>query len=339
MKVKMKDIAEAAGVSAATVSLVLNNKPSRISAATQEHIRSIAREMQMKQGVVSGEVSQSVKTIGLLLPDVKNGYFNDLASGVNKYMVQQGYTVFQCDILNDTERCLRAIEDLTIKNVEGIIIIPPYHINSNQDNVALRKSFEKSPIPIILLDQAVYTMFTDFVTADNKQGGYLATKHLLELGHERIGCILGPKQNYTAKKRLEGYKRALAERSIVFDDELVACSEYDISSGKECMEQLSEKDITAVFATNDLIAIGVMQYAERAGMTIPGDLSVVGYDNSLLCDLLEVKLTSIEQNAESMGEKAGEVLLGRIKGSAEEAAPRNYYFTPLFVERQSTGKI
>lgn len=339
MKVKVKDIAEAAGVSPATVSLVLNNKPSRISSSTQEHIKSIAREMQINNSTTQKMDHTGTKTVGLIVSDVKNSYFNMLSNSVNGYMMQQGYTVFQCNSMNSAKKCLKLIHDLIIKNVEGIIVIPPYHINNDEDNVDLRKCFEKSPIPIVLLDQAVYTLFTDFITADNKQGGYLATKHLIDLGHDRIGCILGPRHNYTTRKRLEGYKWALAEADIMFEEAFIIYGEYDMDSGRSGMEQLMMSNITAVFAGNDLMAAGIYQYAEKNEISVPRDLSVVGYDNSMICDLLPTKLTSIEQNVDSMGAKAGEVLLGRIKGDPEDIAPRNYYFTPILVERASTKKI
>lgn len=339
MKVKMKDIAELAGVSPATVSLVLNNKPSRISLSTQEHIRSIAREMAIKNGMCTMADGSGIKTIGFVLPDSRNYFFNMLADGLNHYISSQGYTVFQCCSLNNSEKCIKAVEDLIIKNTDGIIVVPPYKINDNQDNISLRKCVEKSPVPIVLLDQAVFNLFTDFVTADNKQGGYLATKHLLDLGHKKIGCILGPKQNYTARKRLEGYKRALAESEIPYDEKLVQNSEYDMKSGEAAAEILIKEGVSAIFATNDLLAAGVYKYTEKNNIKIPDQISVVGYDNTIICDLLSAKLTSVEQSADSMGAKAGEVVLGRIEGTSEEEAPRNYYFSPLLVERESTARI
>lgn len=339
MKVKMKDIAELAGVSPATVSLVLNNKPSRISLSTQEHIRSIARELAIKNGSGTMTEGTGIKTIGFVLPDNRNYFFNMLADGLNNYISSQGYTVFQCCSQNNSEKCIKAVEDLIIKNTDGIVVVPPYEINDNQDNINLRKCVEKSPIPIVLLDQAVYNLFTDFVTADNKQGGYLAAKHLLDLGHKKVGCILGPKQNYTTRKRLEGYKRALAESELPFDEKLVQYSGYDMKSGEKAAEILVKEGVSAIFATNDLLAAGVYKYAEKDHIKIPDQLSVVGYDNTIICDLLAAKLTSIEQSADSMGAKAGEVLLGRIKGTSEEEAPRNYYFSPILVERESTAKV
>lgn len=341
MKVKVKDIAQAAGVSPATVSLVLNNKPSRISPGTQELIRSIARDMQMKQGQTSGNSYEytAVKTIGLVVADVKNQYFTLLTGCVNEYMNQQGYTVFQCNAMNSGQKCLKAVNELLVKNVNGIIVIPPYHINNEQDNVSLRQCVEESPVPVVLLDQAVHGLFTDFITSDNKQGGYLATKYLLDLGHRKIGCILGPEGNYTARKRLEGYRRALDEAEVAYEESLVIHGEYDLESGANCAEQLIRYGVTAIFATNDLMALGVYRHAEREKIKIPEQLSVVGYDNTMICELLAVGLTSIEQSIDSMGAKAGEVLCGRMEGDTEEAAPRNYYFSPVLIERESAQRL
>lgn len=338
MKIKVKDIAKIAGVSPATVSLVLNDKPSRIAESTKEHIKNIARELEFR---ITHEVDiNQVKTkvIGLIIPDNTNQYYSWLENGVATYMDQQGYSVFTCNCMENTEKCFRQIEDLSIKDVEGIIVIPPASL-SEKDIVKLKGYFDKSLIPMMLLDQAVYSLFTHFVTGDNKQGSYLATKHLLELGHTQIGLLGGIESTYITRKRTEGYKRALAEYHIGYDEQLVIHGTDIKQLRDEGSEHLIKLGCTAIVAASDQVAVAVYQKAEKLGIKIPDDLSVVGYNNTSLCEMLKVKLTSIDQNADLIGAKAAEVLLGSIRGENEEdMGPQNYYFSPVLVERESTRR-
>lgn len=340
MKVKVKDIAKVAGVSPTTVSLVLNNRPSRIAEDTKEHILRVAREMQFqKESEIDFSEFKKVKTLGMVVPDVMSSFYHRLAEETSKYAFYRDYTVFQC-YTNDDIRCFyMAIEGLMAKNVAGIIVIPPRTMD--KENVKLLKSLQKSGVPMVLLDRAAYTVFCDFVTADNKHGGRIATEYMIRNGHSRIGCMVGEANIYTSRKRVEGYREALAAAKIPFDKELVYYGNFDIESGREGMAALREKGVTAVVAGNDLMAYGVYLHAKEHRLSIPGDISVIGYDNTELCALMDVPLTSVDQNTDTMASKAVEVLLHRIEepdGDEPEPA-RNYYFTPFIVERGSVGKL
>ncbi|MCB7318788.1 LacI family DNA-binding transcriptional regulator [Lacrimispora sp. 210928-DFI.3.58] len=333
---KVKDIAKAAGVSPSTVSLVLNNRPSRITEETKENILRIAREMrfQLEMGSDFAEIKKA-GVLGMVVPDRGNPFFSHLAGEVSRCAYEQGYIVHQCTTGDDVQHFYSALGSLITRNVDALIVIPPRTMN--KENVKALKSFQKSGPPIVLLDRAAYSVFCDFVTADNKYGGRIATEYLISHGHTKIGCIIGEENIYTARKRLNGYCEALSAAGISYNNELVHYGHYDIESGRKGAELLLAQGATAIMAGNDLMAYGVYLYAEEHGLSIPADLSVIGYDNTALCDLMKVPLTSVDQNSDMMASKVIEVLTERLaQTEIDEPMPyRNYYFTPSIVERKS----
>lgn len=338
MKVKVKDIAAAAGVSTTAVSLVLNDKPCRLSDSTKEHIRRIARELKFQnEHTISPEGLGKVKTVGLVIPDSDNLFFRKLAAEISQCLFVEKYTVLQCYIEENLERCYQALESLTCKNVDGIIVIPPCSQSRDPKLIKMLKSLQDSGVPMILADRAVYSVFCDFITADNKHGGKIATEYLTERGHRAVGCIIADPEVYTVRKRLEGYKQALSLAGIPYDEDRVFYGSFDVETGKKGAEYLVCRGATGIFAGNDRIAYGIYQYAREQGIRIPEELSVVSFDNSALCELLDPPLTSVEQNVKQMGERAAEVMLHNMQDAEAEEAPRNYYFTPFIVERGSVA--
>lgn len=335
INVKVKDIAKVAGVSPSTVSLVLNNRPSRIAEDTKEHIFRVAREMQFqKETEIDFTEFKKVRTIGLIVPDRMNPFYHQLAEEIARNAFLGDYSVFQCYTGDDIQCFYTAVEGFMAKNIDGIIVIPPRTMD--KENVKLLKSVQKSNVPIMLLDRAAYGVFCDFVTADNKHGGKIAAEYMIKKGHTRIGCMMAEQNIYTSRKRLEGYREALAAYKIPFDKSLIYYGNYDIDSGRQGAEELIGKGVTAIVAGNDLMALGVYLYAEEQGLSVPDDVSVIGYDNTELCRFARTPLTSVDQNTSTMASKAVEVILRQIgKEEGEEEPARNYYFTPYIVERES----
>lgn len=335
MKVKIKDIAQAAGVSSTAVSQVLNNRPCRLADATKEKILRVAREMKFQnKEIVSMESLGNIKTIGLIIPE-KGKYFQNLAYKINEYLFSNGYTVFQCMVGDDLNCCYKALESLTCKNVDGVIVIPPSTGKKDTKLPKMLKSLQNSGVPMILADRAVYSVFCDFVTIDNKMGGRLATEYLIQHGHQRIGCIMGNKDTYTSRKRMDGYKQALIANGIVYDDELVYFGQFTKENGVLGAEELLKKKVTAIFAGNDEIAIGIYQYAKANNINIPEELSVVGFDNTDICQLIDPPLTSVEQNIDQLAEKIAEVMLFNVDKMDMDETPNNYYYTPTLITRDS----
>ena len=338
MKVKIKDIAVAAGVSPSAVSQVLNDRPCRLSDATKEKILRVAREMKFQnQKFISTDGVGRMKTIGLILPE-QAPFFLDLSYKISRELYQKGYTVFQCAVGDDLDCCYKALESLTCKNVDGIIVIPPCTGKKDLKLSKMLKALQNSGVPMILADRAVYSVFCDFVTADNKMGGKIATEYLLQCGHSKIGCIMGKKDVYTVRKRLDGYKQALVLHNVPYDEKLVYYGEFAKNTGTSGTKELIAKGVTAIFAGNDEIAVGVYEYAKTMHIKIPEELSVIGFDNTKICDILNPPLTSVEQNTDQLAEKIAEVMLSEIEKTENEDAPSNYYYTPILKERNSVRK-
>lgn len=343
MKVTVKDIAKAAGTSTATVSMVLNNKSARISKATRERILKVAKELQYVPNKIAVSLATNKSyTIGLLVPDSCNMFFDLCANGVERYAYEHGYSVYQCNIDDSVEKGLKYLDNLATRCVDGIIIIPPSDINYNKNDKRMIKFFKESNIPFVLLDRAIINADTyyDFVSSDNKRGAFFAANYLIENGHTNIGCVVGPKEEYNTKERLEGFKNALRYNDIPFDESLIYYGDYRFESGYEAAKVLVSKGVSAIFSFNDLMAYGVYKYAFSHGINIPDKLSVVGFDNIIYGDIFPVGLTSIEQPAELMGQKACEILLNKISGNLQDDNPPiNYFFVPKLVERNSVKKL
>ena len=215
MKVKAKDIAKAAGVSTTAVSLVLNGKDSRISEATKEKILRISREMAFQSEItVQPGGSQRVKTLGLVLPDLKDPVFYKLLIYIQEYAFQKGYMVFFCACGDDAERCCTIVEGLVVKNVDGLAVVAPSTLEKDDSLTKTLHTIQDNGVPLVLLDRAVYSIFSDFVTTDNKYGGRAAAEKLVQAGAKQIGCILGPAQVYTTNKRYQGRKHGIIYQTV-----------------------------------------------------------------------------------------------------------------------------
>lgn len=340
-KCTIRDIAKKAGVSHTTVSLVLNNKENRVSQATKDKIIAITKEMNYTPNQIA--VSLATKktfTLGLMLPDLSSTHFSAIASGVQSYAQSQGYSIFLCNTNGSVEKCVAYIQEFVKRSIDGIVLIPPATINENNDNEKLSVALEECDIPYVLVEHAVLHLFHDFVTIDNRSGGFIATSHLAELGHQKIGCITGPLTEIGAKRRFRGYKEALAESGLELQKPLVHAGDYTFHSGVEGGRTLINKGSTAIFCCNDLMALGVNKAAAELGIRIPEDLSLVGFNGDPICEYLNVPLTTVNQPSSAMGRKACEILLDRIRESDElEQFQRDYYFSPTLVVRGSTCAV
>lgn len=342
MRVKVKDIAKALGLSPTTVSLVLNDKPSRISEDTKRKIFAIAQEMQYKERKSSVEEKIKAKIIGVIIPNSENMFYQKCLKRIEDVLNNYDYGVFRYDVSDSPEKCFKAIENLNSRLVDGIIIIPPNNINTEEHYEKMLSYFNNAKIPMILFDRAVYSVFCDFITGDNKYGAHIGTEYLIQNGHKKIGLIVGEKSAYITRKRIQGYRETLEDNYIEFDESLIIYGDFKEESGKLAAKELIEKGVTAIFAGNDLMAYGIYKYAKKEGISIPEDLSIIGYDNTEICNMLSFRLTTIDQNAENMGEKAADVMIGHFKKKKyekDQTKPRTYYFTPFLVEGESVKKI
>lgn len=331
----LRDIAQAAGVSVSTVSLVLRGKENRISEKTKLKIQQIANEMHyVPNQIAVSLVTKKTNIIGFICADMLNPFYSELAVGVERNAQLHNYSLLICNCDSQVQNCINNIDLLESRCIDGFILQPPETINASAEQLlVLQKKLNACRIPYVLLDRAVHNIFHDYVASDQQLGGQLATDYLIRLGHTKIGCITGPFSDYGSKQRLAGYKEVLSKHGISYDPSLIYEGLYLLETGYRGAMELFKQNVTAIFAFNDQIALGVEQAASECGFSIPSDLSLVGYDDSSIAHLCAVPLTTIRQPIELLGRRACELLIDRIEDP--ERTHQDYLYPPALIQRSS----
>ncbi len=309
------DVAKLAGVSRTTVSFVLNDVPSvSISAATRKRVLDASKQLNYSPNVAGKKlVSGKSYTIGLVLCQSPEQIFTDaflpqVILGVEQAAIQQGFHVLLKPVdPNDTGGYARLI---TENHVDGILLSGP-----RQDDTALMKLHQQR-VPILLMGQLPNTDIP-FVDVDATAGAELAVKHLIGLGHQRVGMITNAPMDYTsAQQRRDGYTRALEQAKLAVNSSLIKEGNYTPASGFAAMKSLLEINprITAVFVASDVVAMGALLAIKEAGLRIPQDISVVGFDDIPLAEYYDPPLSTIRLPAFGLGWAGGERLIRIIQG-------------------------
>lgn len=334
MKATIKSIAEACNLSTTAVSLVLNGKPIRISEEARTLILDTAKKMNYSPNQIAvGLVKGRTKTIGLILTDVSNMFLAEIAKTIEIEMRKYHYTVLLGNTGDSGKRELEYIKEFIGKNVEGIIMIHSSDATPEIEN-EIKSSILKSDIPVVMLDNDMDDMEVMRCIVDSEKGGYWATKYLLEKGHRRIGCLLGPMGQCSVRTRLRGYKRAMEEFGLQVEEELLYKGDFTLQSGIDAMPYFLENGVSAIFCYNDMMAYGVYQYAREHDIKIGEDIAVIGYDDSFINSLLEVPLTSIKQPRAELATRATKCLADAIKNKQRSCEP--IILEPELSARKST---
>lgn len=338
MSATLKDIAKLAGVSSTAASLVLNNKPNRLSDQTKKRILAAVEELHYQPNQIAQSLAtKRTNTIGLILPDISNLFLSTLTHSIEHSADKYHYGVFLCDTNNRNDKTLDYIEILKKRCVDGIILIPPTHINEGDYPRKYAQALDNCSIPYVIVEHAIHDIFHDFVTIDNTLGGYIATQHLVDMGHRQIGCITGPLSEYGSKKRLSGYRQVLEENNIPYNPDYIFERDFFYTSGIECAGQLYDAGVTAIFAFNDLMALGAYNALEKRGLKIPDDISIIGFDNNPILNMINLSLTTVDQPYSMMGKKSFDLLLKRMEDPARQHS--DYHFTPSLIQRGSVKKL
>ena len=221
---------------------------------------------------------------------------------------RRGYALFITNSDNSTSNDADLVRLLVNRGADGIFIITSDEVEASKQLIA---DLEQLPVPYVMVDRTIDALDCDKVTFNNELGGYLATKYLLDHGHRRIACMVNTASN-TGCARLNGYVRALGEKGLELDQSLVLTSDYYIPDAYLAAQQLIRVNATAVVATSDNIALGLLRYLYERGLHVPRDYSVVGYDNSISDALFEPALTSIEQNVDELSDAALSIMFRRL---------------------------
>jgi DNA-binding LacI/PurR family transcriptional regulator len=310
MSVSIKDIAKVAGVSPSTVSRALSDHP-RISLETKERIRRLATEMGYSPSAVARSlVTQRTSIIGLAMAWVSDPLLAQVVRGIEDTALEHGYTVILSSFYGEPDREKEVLSTFRERRVDGIII------KSSCLDTYPHSLLSQFGLPIVLINRPEYIYS---VSTNNLHGGRLATEYLLDLGHSRIGYIAAEIGRRTNLDRLKAYKEALQERGIAFDPTLVAMGDGYARGGKEAMCRLLTlpSPPTAVFCYNDLTAIGAALAVREAGLQVPGDISLVGFDDIELTTYCHPPLTTVRQPAYKLGHRAMKMVLALMVDGQE----------------------
>ncbi len=328
------DVAERAGVSPTTVSHVLNNTR-HVNEGTRERVLQAIEELHYRPNILARSLRRrETKTLGILIPDNANPFFAEMVRGIEDTVFDEGYTVLLGNSDGEPDKEQRYLDLFIDKQVDGVVLVAAA-MQSEKTVEVLSSPF----ISAVVVDREIESGRMDQVLADNLGGGYEATRHLLELGHRRIACITGPSQVTPSAERVTGYRRALEAREMAPDPELVLAGDFRHAGGFRAARTLLGLDQppTAIFACNDMMALGVLAAAHELGVRVPGELSLVGFDDIALDELVVPRLTTICQPAYEMGSLAAALLLKRLE-EPDRPVERQILETYL-VERESTGPV
>ena len=340
MRVTMKDVAQKVGVSSATVSLVLNRKENRIPDETKQKIFDAARELgyetKRQKSLVENKYGRNV--IAVIYSEVDHALSEECLKGIEEYAYIYEYSVIQFYNMNSSAKCIEQIWLAASLGAAGIILIPPTDMNTDGNNVLLGKALKECGVPFMLLDRAIYEVFCDFVTLDNKLSANMATEYLISHGHREVGLIVGKRNIYNTRKRVEGFAEALTLNGIEHKDEMLYFGEYQRETGYQGAEQFCRQGIKAIVSCNAETSLGIYAYAKEHGLKIGEDLSLINVGNMREAKWLAPALTCIFQPGEQMGRKAAEVIIKLINNDDAKTVKTNY-FTPYLVEGESVKDL
>jgi LacI family transcriptional regulator len=315
-KITIKDIAQKADVSVATVSYVLNNNR-YVSPELKSRVNEAIAELGYMPNAVARNLRQSrTRTLGLIIPDNSNPFYAEIAKGVEDAGFEAGYSVSLCNSNGMLERELAYVEMLQANQVDGIIFI------STTTEIQHIQPLVNRGMPVVMFYRDAGDLNVDTFKIDNHLAGYLATRHLVELGHQRIACIRPISDTNPSGQRVGGYKAALEENGLTWNPALMPRGDNLIVGGANATLELlsSGEPFTAIYASNDAMAIGAIRVLRTQGFRVPEDISIVGTDDILLASYYEPALTTVAQLKQEAGSIAVQSLLERIDGRYEGGA-------------------
>ncbi|WP_313238424.1 LacI family DNA-binding transcriptional regulator [Sporosarcina ureae] len=318
----IRDVAKAAGVSVATVSRYLNNK-GYISEEAKRVIAKAVDELNYQPSMIARSLSTKQSTfIGLIVPDIVNPFFPELARAIEDVALAYGYTLILCNSDEDLEKEINYVKTLQQKYVAGFIVA---------SNHVEAEHYMGLDIPIVAIDRRIHSSIP-YIATDNREGARIGTEHLLDSGCRNILCMRGPSGLGPADDRFAGFKDAIKGKKI--ETHIIECPfHFDIAETM-VKKVLQEVSIDGIFASSDVTAAGAMKAAYSAGIHVPNQLQIVGYDGTMLASQLTPGLTTVAQDLYRMGAMAAKMLIELIKG--QELTEREVLIPAELLIRQTT---
>lgn len=330
--VTIRDIARDAGVSTTTVSHVVNGTRI-VSAAVKARVDASIENL----GYVPNAAARSLRrnrtwSIGVVVPNCSNPFFAEMLAGVEDAAFAADISVILCNAHDDPQRQRRHLRLLTEKQVDAVLLL------SVGEDERLAGQLLGLAVPHVVVDRDVAGLAVDSVRVDHAAGGRLAAVHLLDLGHRAIACITGPMALSSARQRHEGFVQEFERRGISLNDSMVCASDFTASGGYAAASRLldSSNGPTAIFAANDLMAIGALRAVRECGLRLPDDLAVVGFDDIALASQSSPPLTTVAQPKAELGALAARVLIDRV--ARPDRSPVTHVLQPHLVVRESTSR-
>jgi LacI family repressor for deo operon, udp, cdd, tsx, nupC, and nupG len=334
MRTRLSDIAAQAGVSEATVSRVLNDKPgvstdTRQAVLTALDVLGYERPARLRK--------KSAGLVGLVVPELDNPIFPAFAQVIESVLAQEGYTPVLCTQSAGGVTEDEYVEMLLDRQVSGIVFVSGLHADTAADHDRYRRLIARK-LPVVLINGYVKGIEAPFVSCDDRAAGELAVAHLASLGHQRIGLISGPERFLPVQRKLAGFRTAMT-RVLGYSEaeaaSMTALSLFGVEGGAAAAGRLLDRGITAIVCGSDLMALGAIREARSRGLRVPADISVVGYDDSPLIAFTDPPLTTLRQPVPAMAVAAVRALVDEING--HPAPHSEYMFRPELVMRASTA--
>jgi LacI family transcriptional regulator len=336
MTMRMKDIAKELGVSVVTISKVLRDHPD-ISDETRERVLNYVKKVDYQPNILArGLVTGRSYLVGLIVPDLLHPFFAEIAKSLSRVIGAKGYSLIIASSEEDPELEAREIRQLQARHLDALVIASCALNNISIDKLALHND------PYVLIDRNFSKVKSNFVGTDDEAAGRIATEHLIQMGCRRIAHISG-RSNSTGHGRLKGYKAALQSNGLRFLEEYVVSRPHvdadSIDQGRQAMEILLTRKIRpdGVFCYNDPLAIGAMEKIFEEGLSVPGDVAVIGCGNLHYDSSLRIPLSSVDQHSHVIGRRAGEVVLEIIE-SKTPVPTQKIVLEPALVARLSTAR-
>lgn len=307
MTVTIKDVAKHANVSIATVSRILNNTSVGYSEETKKMVMKAIQDLNYKPNAIArGLINKKTQSIGVLFPDVSSMLTSEVLYGIERAVHESGHSVIVCNTNSSNKKTLDYLQVLYENRVEGLIFVSSFLTEDYY------KAIKAMDIPTVLVSTKSQKYPLPYVKVDDKDAAYTATSYLIEKGHRKIAMLSGnPKDPIAGRPRIDGFKAALEDHGLPYDDSILFASDHFFyEDGKEMFTRLMNKnpEVTAVFAASDEIAAGALSAAYQLKIQVPNDISIIGYDNLKIAEMAIPPLTTVEQPLREMGKKAAELL-------------------------------
>ena len=336
MRTTIKDVARAANVSPSTVSLVLNNRPVTISPETRKRVLRAAQEMNYRPNQIAVALAtRKTNTIGLIVPDFSNMFHTAYCEQIEFFAEKNNYSTIIRIAQNGIQDTVRFLYDFEDRGVDGVILTKS-NFSDPADTAACMQTLREMHIPIMLTDRVPQALTAGAVLTNDYLGGCLAVQHLIDLGHRRIGCITVPNYYESTRCRIQGYRDTLDAAGMPYDPSLILEGDWLMGSGMQALPYLLGKQVTGIFAFNDMMAYGIYKQARNYNLKIPSDISVVGFDDIAFSELINPPLPTQEDPISRMAEAVVNRILAKIDGRPVSDEP--IIFDPILKVKASTGR-